>query len=673
MSLSIMFAVLSRFSVVLLPLAVCAIASASDPNSRDSAPSLDCPAGNSAEECFGSEAGLNLLQTKALKRSASAARITIEPSVAVPRGFVVKGRTPKTQMMTLSFFVKQQNLDDLETALLNVSDPDSAAYGKHLSNTQVQDLVAPKEEHLDSVMDHLQSFDIQPWRATQNGDVLMAHVSAEQAEELLQTKFETVSHVKTGHVMHRCLGGYTLPHHVAHALDFVSPTVHLMSPPPPLSSMQPHISRKSDRSKEHSKASETSGSGLEKRPSSTFEPPVPTSPPLNMKTTTTTTTTLPYNNSGVCPDGSLYPTRPKDLRTLYSVAGTVGQDPHSKQAVTGFIGQTYNLQQLKDYWSIFCHGIMCGQGDPGNVGDDTLGTNKVEAMLDVDVITGVAGNIYTEFWGFDSPDSESDPFVAWLIKAASTSDEVIPKIFSTSYGEDENAYSAVAAQRLNVEFMKMGARGISILFASGDEGANLENKTFAPESPGSSPYVTAVGATAPTKGFPHPGSETATALSSGGFSNYWKRPSWQDKVVNAYLKTPGLRLPNVTKYGVETKGRAYPDIAAQGYSFCVTPDFVGDVFGCQVGGTSAASPTASGIFSLLNDLRSQQGKSPLGFLNPLIYKFREAFYDVTIGYNTLDGNCSSAPAWPAAKGWDPVTGVGTPNYAKLAAIVSDLP
>jgi len=648
-----MFSGGARFFVLLLPLVVCTSVSpsSSDLHRLDSASPLHCH--GTEEECFGSdEASLNLLQRKALKRSASAARRIVEPAVRVPKGFAVIGRTPKTQMLTLSFFVKQQNLKELEEALLNVSNPDSLTYGKHFSNAQVQKLVAPKAEHVDLLMEHLQSFDIQPWRVTFNGDVLSAIVTADQAEELLETKFESVSHLKTGHIMHRCLGGYTLPHAVADALDFVTPTVHLSRPAPPLSRRSPHISS-APAGHHHAKAGHSSG----------VQP-----------TTHTATTTTPkklYNNSGPCPNGSLYPTRPKDLRTLYSISGTVGQDPSSKQAVTGFIGQTYNLQQLRDYWTLFCHGLMCGKGDPGDVGDKTLGTDQVEAMLDVDVITGVAGNIHTEFWGFDVPDKDDDPFVSWLIKVAETSDEVIPKIFSTSYGGAEADYSLVAAERLNIEFMKMGARGISVLFASGDEGANLADGAFRPEAPGSSPYVTAVGATAPTAGFPHPGSETGTALSSGGFSNYWKMPVWQKEVVEAYLKMSGL--PNVTKYNVTTKGRAYPDISAQGYSFCVTPEFVDGVMGCAVGGTSAATPTASGLFSLLNDLRSQLGKAPLGFLNPLIYKYREAFFDVTTGYSTLDGNCTSAPAWPAKVGWDAVTGIGTPNYAKLAAIVSQLP
>lgn len=616
--------------------------------------SESCIGTGRGEDCLDAESGLNLLQTKALKLSpASSARIAIEPAVNVPKGFVVKGRTPSAQTIELSFFVKQQNLGELDRVLLDVSDPASASYGKHWSNGAVQKLLAPKAEHLRTTLDHLQSHGIRARLATPNGDVLKASVTAEQAEILLQTKFEAVTHLKTGRVMHRCLGGYTLPSHVAAAIDFVSPTVHLMSPPPPTASRA---------------APRTHVSGFDKSAKATTT----NAAMLNATTTAKpTTTTTSFDNRGVCPIPFSYPTTPKALRSLYSLAGTVAQGRRSKQAVTGFIGNTYNQQNLNDYWALYCNDIICGRGNVGNVGDLTEGTNKMEAMLDVNVITGVAGNVYTEFWGFDTSHSEEDPFVKWLIKVSDTSDDVIPKVFSTSYGEDEGASSPISAARLNIEFQKAGLRGISILFASGDEGANLAGKKFRPEFPSSSPYVTSVGATAPAAGFPRPGSETATALSSGGFSNFFPMPSWQNASVRAYLQRNGL--PNITKYSVETAGRAYPDISAQGYSYCVTPQYIDGVFGCLIGGTSAATPAVSGIISLLNDLRAGMGKSPLGFLNPLIYKYPEAFNDIKSGYNTLNGKCTSAPAWPATEGWDAVTGHGTPNYAKLASIVSMLP
>merc|ERR1712054_499809 len=117
-----------------------------------------------------------------------------------------------------------------------------------------------------------------------------------------------------------------------------------------------------------------------------------------------------------------------------------------------------------------------------------------------------------------------------------------------------------AATRLNTEFMKAGTRGITLLYASGDEGSNCKDGKFVAETPGSSPYVTAVGGTQPAHGFPSPGSESAIGLSSGGFSDYWPTPQWQKDAVAQYLSMSGL--PDKSK-GYNVSGRAYPDISAQ--------------------------------------------------------------------------------------------------------------
>merc|ERR1712130_121046 len=121
--------------------------------------------------------------------------------------------------------------------------------------------------------------------------------------------------------------------------------------------------------------------------------------------------------------------------------------------------------------------------------------------------------------------------------------------------------------------------------------------------------------------------------------------------------------------GYNTSGRAYPDISAQAtnyFVFATLPE-------PGVAGTSCASPTAAGVFSLLNDLRLQNGESTLGFLNPMIYEHAQAFNDITTG-SSSPGFCSTrTDGWPAKPGWDAVTGVGTPDYIKLASVVSALP
>lgn len=113
-------------------------------------------------------------------------------------------------------------------------------------------------------------------------------------------------------------------------------------------------------------------------------------------------------------------------------------------------------------------------------------------------------------------------------------------------------------------------------------------------------------------------------------------------------------------------GQAIPDVAAQADLFRV---FLSGR-PVSIGGTSAAAPTFAGIVSLLNSARLSAGLRPLGFLNPLVYAIHSvvpaAFNDITVGNNPGCGT----PGFNATKGWDPITGVGTPNFGRLREIVT---
>jgi subtilase family serine protease len=80
----------------------------------------------------------------------------------------------------------------------------------------------------------------------------------------------------------------------------------------------------------------------------------------------------------------------------------------------------------------------------------------------------------------------------------------------------------------------------------------------------------------------------------------------------------------------------------------------------MIGGTSAAAPLWAGIVALAN----QMAGHPLGFINPALYKlaasstYARDFRDITVGDNT--NTQTNVQGYPAVKGWDPVTGLGTP-------------
>ena len=141
--------------------------------------------------------------------------------------------------------------------------------------------------------------------------------------------------------------------------------------------------------------------------------------------------------------------------------------------------------------------------------------------------------------------------------------------------------------------------------------------------------------------------EEAWSGSSGGFSNYYRRPLYQTAAVVPYLALHGHK--NAGRYNAS--GRGFPDIAAKADDFLIRePDVV------AISGTSASSPTVASIVALLNDKLLNKGRPPLGFLNPWLYTVGQfAFTDITKGNSSIQCDENEAPrGFSAEVGWDPV-------------------
>ena len=112
-------------------------------------------------------------------------------------------------------------------------------------------------------------------------------------------------------------------------------------------------------------------------------------------------------------------------------------------------------------------------------------------------------------------------------------------------------------------------------------------------------------------------------------------------------------------------GRAYPDLAAQGYHYSTI--WNGTLL--PLDGTSASTPTAlAAIFSLVNDDMIGKGKPPMGFLNPWLYSAgHKGFMDVVHGSAVGCGT----HGFPAKKGWDAVTGFGTPWFPSIRELAAN--
>ncbi len=170
--------------------------------------------------------------------------------------------------------------------------------------------------------------------------------------------------------------------------------------------------------------------------------------------------------------------------------------------------------------------------------------------------------------------------------------------------------------------------------------------------PSSSPFAVACGGTTlqTSSGNSSIVSETVwneesqgEGATGGGVSDYFPKPDYQSQA-------------NVPPPQSQSGGRGVPDVAADadpvtGYKVLI------DGTQSVVGGTSAVAPLYAGLFALINELLVKQGKPRAGYVHPALYLNPQTFRDITSGNNG---------AFSAGPGWDPTTGLGSPNGVQIA-------
>jgi len=502
--------------------------------------------------------------------------------------------------MTIQLSLQQSNLAELQNVANSVSDPKSPSYGKYLSLADLDTLTAPKASDVAAVENWFSASNV-PFQRVR--ELVEVSLTATSAAKMFTTSFHHVANDATGQSVVRA-GDYMLPAEVDDAVAAVYGMHGLPLPP--------------------------------RKPigASARQNPVDVTPAVIQKT---------YNVAGVTPSGSL----------------------KNKQAVAEFQGQTIEPSDLVKFFEDYVPKGIAGDKIHKFVGTGGVGTSGVEAALDVDYIMGVSPGLLTEFWYWGGLD-----FCADLKNWTNTilSDEDAPLVHSVSYGF-QGALSQLGCKTANVldidvNFAKLAAKGISIIFASGDSGSGYNwfffEETLWPSWPASSPWVTSVGSTRFQENkVGQPEMATDQFGSGGGFSSMLPQFKAQASAVAHYLKT-ATGLPPAKAFNAT--GRATPDVSALGEGFQVIAG--GKVQ--SVGGTSAATPTFAGLVGLLNEARIKAGKPAMGYLNPFLYQNADAFTDVTVGTNAIGRMGGKYKyGYKCEPGWDPATGLGTPLFGKL--------
>ncbi|OSX61672.1 hypothetical protein POSPLADRAFT_1143941 [Postia placenta MAD-698-R-SB12] len=529
---------------------------------------------------------------------------------SVPSGYVLNGPAPPDTVLTFKLALVQNDPNGLVDALYDVSAPDGPKYGQYLSKEEVVSFVSPRPESTAAVNAWLKENGLIATTISPAGDWLSISAPVNKINDLIDAEYSVFTHPSTGMQTIRTLS-YSIPADLIDHLDLIHPTISFPSPfrnapDVKLTRPKPHLSAE-----------------------------------------------LPRDSSPCGPSGQTPAVDPACIQYLYDIPTTPATNPSNRLAVTGYDGEWASKADLQQFLTqyrpdmnnstTFTLQTLDGGVNPQN------GSAGSEAAIDVQWTVGLATDVPVTFI------SVGGDFLDALLDTANflLGEDSPPQVVSTSYGDDESAVSQKLAYALCNAYAQLGARGVTVINSSGDGGVSgnhySECTTFVPTFPSGCPFVTSVGGTTII------GTEWGSPFSGGGFSNYWSRPAYQSEAVSHYLSLLGSNDSGL----YNASGRGYPDVSAYSVAFDVIVD--GEV-NTEVG-TSCSAPTWASVVALLNDRLVSAGKPALGFLNPFLYsKGAAALTDIVNGNNLW---CTNDTGFEATVGWDPVTGLGTPNFTNL--------
>jgi kumamolisin len=280
--------------------------------------------------------------------------------------------------------------------------------------------------------------------------------------------------------------------------------------------------------------------------------------------------------------------------------------------------------------------------DRGTNSPTTPDSADGEVLLDIEVAGAVAPGANIVVYFAPNTDQGFQDAMSTAIHDSTNN----PSVLSISWGGPESSWTDQSMQNMDQIAQEAAALGVTITVAAGDDGSTdgVSDGSDHVDFPASSPHVLACGGTTLDSSDGAITSETVWndgtdgGATGGGYSTTFASPSYQSTLA------------------VQT-GRGVPDVSGDadpntGYNILV------DGEEGVIGGTSAVAPLWAGLIALLN----QKLNTRLGYLNPALYSAASGgFNDITEGDN---GTYSAGP------GWDACTGLGSPNGAQLATLLT---
>ncbi|CAK7264273.1 hypothetical protein SEPCBS119000_000904 [Sporothrix epigloea] len=628
-------------------------------------------------------------------------------------------RAAPDAILPMRIGLKQRNVDEGHDRLMTLSDPKSPDYGKHMSAEEVIAFFAPHRTTVEVVVDWLTSAGIHIDRISQsaNKQWIQFDATVSEAEELLMTEYHIYEHTASGD-NDLAVEDYHIPHQVREHIDYVTPGIRLrrdLGNDQKKQRRQQHENEDRRRSL-HSPYMETEVLG------SFSTDMIMRFPPMNLTNCNLFVTPECIRHLYGIPLGSTaYSGNEMGIfETLSDHYSKADLDLAFKSFSSFIPNGTYPIPRLIDGATADTVQLFSG-GESGLDFQSAIPLiypqNTVLFQVD-DVHTEVAeethNTTYRGFFNtfFDAIDGSYCSFEAFGEKGNCVKPECLDPVYpdpvtrgyngtlqcgvykptnviSISYSYSEVDLPAYYVKRQCLEVMKLGLQGVTVVMSSGDAGVGSfpgdgfegtgcggDGQVFYPQGLSVCPYVLAVGSTvmqaaepaSPGKIPPYTERSTEFFASGGGFSNYFPTPNWQVQAVRDYFEHTELNFTGYHHMGNQSfsdagdgvyhiGGRGYPDVSAIGDRFVLT------LQGRWVPGrgTSLSAPIWGAVLTLINEHRLANGMRTLGFVTPALYAYPEVLNDVTVGSNP---GCGS-PGFTAGKGWDPVSGLGTPNFPKM--------
>ncbi|KKY27731.1 putative alkaline serine protease [Phaeomoniella chlamydospora] len=620
------------------------------------------------------------------------------------RQWVKKDRLDGQTLLPVRIGLVQSNIEKGHSMLMEVAQHGSSKYGQYYTADEITEIFAPPRSAVDAIRSWLELTGIPAWRISQsaNKQWMQFDASASELERLLQTEYHVYEHVRSGRTKIGC-DQYHVPGPVKGHIDYITPGIKLMED----SGLS--APTKTQKKREW------------KRNGHKPSPPKPKPMPTGINAITASKLAL-------C-DVAI---TPPCIRAMYNFTKGTTATEGNELGIFEDLGDVYSQEDLDLFFQALAPYIPKGthptlDAIDGAVAPTSVANAGYESDLDFQISypiiwpqnsilfqtdDPVYQNDYT-YDGFlnnffDALDGSYCTYSAYGETGNSPLDPPYPdpapggykgklecgvykptNVISISYGGAEAGLPISYQRRQCNEIMKLGMQGVSVVVASGDYGVASfpdsispngclgdDGDIFAPDFPASCPYITSVGSTyLPAGADVYADAEVATTRfpSGGGFSNIYNRDDeapYQSDAVNSYFSLDLVDYPYYdstdnssfgAKGGIYNRiGRAYPDVAAVGDNVLI----FGEGSPTLIGGTSASAPAFAAILTRINEERLAKGLSTVGFVNPTLYANPQVFHDITNGNNS---GCGTAGFY-AGKGWDPVTGLGTPNYPALLEV-----